>query len=253
MSMKQINYCNLKDWDYYKDDKNALRNLAEHGFFVDEILALKDPRLTLQVVIYGHASKYYNQLKDREFEDVRYVLAHAGLFPDHFINDESDRIRGVVIGQNPKYLDQFIYQDNTETKSDFPHIYEGLRMVLGREVSPNHDYLRTFITTPLPLSESREFAYIQVVGRDYLQPFISKLASYSYNMPKNQSIYEAYKAHNPAYAQTLTCFQIGAIQYVEKYQEITSEEFFHKILTYQPTTIFEKSDMLDELSGTLIY
>lgn len=252
MSMKQINYCNLKDWDYYKDDKNALRDLAEHGFFVDEILALKDPWLTLQVVRYGHASKYYTKLKDNEFEEVRYVLAHAGLFLEHFINDKSDRIRGVVIGQNPKYLNRFIYQNNTETKSDFPHIYEGLRMVLGSEVSPNQDYLRTFITTPFLLSESQEFAYIQVVGRDYLKAFTSKLASYSYNMPKNQSVYEAYKANNPAYAQTLTSFQIGAIQYVEKYQEITSEEFFNKILTYQPTTTFEKSDMLDELRGTLI-
>ena len=252
MSMKRINYCNLKDWEYYKNDKKALMDLAEHGFFVDEILALKDPRLTLQVVIYGHASNYYNTLKDSEFEDVRYVLAHAGLFPEHFINDESDRIRGVVIGQNPKYLDRFIDQDNTETKSDFPHIYEGLRRLLGCEVSPNQDYLRTFIATPLLLSESYKCAYLQFVGYDYLKAFTSKLASYSYKMPKNQSVYEAYKANNPAYAQTLTSFQIGAIQYVEKYQEITSEEFFNKILTYQPTNIFRKEEMMNELRGTLI-
>lgn len=250
--MKQINYCNLKDWDYYKDDKIAVRDLAEHGFFVDEILALKDPHLTFQVVYYGHGSKYYNKLKDSEFEDVRYVLAHAGLFPEHFINDESDRIRGVVIGQNPKYIKRFIYQDNTETKSDFPHIYEGLRIALGSDVSPNKDYLKAFLTKPLLLSESREFGYIQFVGRDYLQPFISKLASYSYSMPKNQSVYEAYKANNPAYAQTLTCFQIGAIQRVEKYQEITSKELFNKIITYQPTDIFRKEDMMKELCDILI-
>lgn len=252
MSMKQINYCNLKDWEYYKDDKKALMDLAEHGFFVDEILALKDPRLTDQVVYYGHASKYYKKLKNSEFESVRYLIARAGLFPEHFIYDESNRIQGIVISQNPQYVEQFIYQDNTETQTDFPHIYDGIRIALGSAVSPNKDYLKAFITKPITLTESNKDAYLQFVGYDYLKAFTSKLASYSYNMPKNQSVYEAYKAKNPAYAQTLTSFQIGAIQYVEKYQEITSEEFFNKILTYQPTDIFEKEDMMDKLNGSHI-
>ncbi|RKV96960.1 MAG: hypothetical protein D8H99_23225 [Streptococcus sp.] len=252
MSMKEITYYNLKEWDYYKNDKKALMDLAEHGFFIDEILALKDPQLTENVVYYGHASKYYTKLKDSEFEPVRYIIARTGFFPEHFINDKSDRIRGIVIGQNPKYLEQFIYQDNTETQTDFPYIYEGIRMALGNVVSPNKEYLKAFLTKPLSLTESNEFAYIQFVGRDYLKAFTSKLASYSYSMPKNQSVYEAYKANNPAYAQTLTSFQVGAIQYVEKYQEITSEEFFNKILTYQPTDIFEKENMMDELNGSHI-
>lgn len=247
MSMKEITYYNLKEWDYYKNDKKALMDLAEHGFFIDEILALKDPQLTLQIVYYGHGSKYYKTLKDSEFEPVRYFIARAGLFPEHFIDDESDRIRGIVIGQNPKYIERFIYQDNTETKQELPHIYDGIRIALGSDVSPNQDYLKAFLTKPLSLTESKEFSYIQFVGRDYLKAFTSKLTSYSYNMPKNQSVYEAYKVNNPAYAQTLTSFQIGAIQYVEKYQEITSEEFFNTILTYQPTNIFEMDKMMGEL------
>ena len=85
--MKEITYYNLKEWDYYKNDKKALMDLAEHGFFIDEILALKDPQLTLQIVYYGHGSKYYKTLKDSEFEPVRYFIGCAGLFEKNDFED----------------------------------------------------------------------------------------------------------------------------------------------------------------------
>lgn len=60
------------------------------------------------VIIRGAQQEKYDEWKNHECEHVRETLAECGYFPEHFINDESPRVRISVLYKHKEYLLQFL-------------------------------------------------------------------------------------------------------------------------------------------------
>lgn len=55
--------------------------MAKHGLYINELIALNDPRLLIELIQHGHAQEHYDSWKTHKDGEVRRVLAYAGYFP----------------------------------------------------------------------------------------------------------------------------------------------------------------------------
>lgn len=86
--------------------------MAKHGLYIDELIALNDPRLLIELIRHSHAEEHYDAWKTHKDGDVRRTLAYAGYFPHHFIQDKNKRVREAVLTKHPEYCGVLLKRSN---------------------------------------------------------------------------------------------------------------------------------------------
>lgn len=62
----------------------------------------------IDAIIFNKEKEKYEEWKNHEHESIRETLAKYGYFPEHFINDESPRVRISILYKHEEYLLQFL-------------------------------------------------------------------------------------------------------------------------------------------------
>lgn len=115
--------------------------MAKHGLYIDELIALNDPRLIIELIRYGHAQEHYDSWKTHKDGEVRQALAKAGYFPHHFIQDKNKGVREAVLTKHTEYCGVLLKRSN-----------EGHWKYIAQTIDENWtlDDIKTFLDTPIP-------------------------------------------------------------------------------------------------------
>lgn len=115
--------------------------MAKHGLYIDELIALNDPRLIIELIQHGRAQEHYDEWKNHKDGEVRQALAKAGYFPHHFIQDKNKRVREAVLTKHPEYCGVLLKRSN-----------EGHWKYIAQTIDETWslDDIKTFLDAPIP-------------------------------------------------------------------------------------------------------
>ena len=83
--------------------KNHLHSMAAKGICIDELVALRDEDLTLEIIMNGHGQKYHEDWAKTGNESVQFALAIMDFCPEILINSPDFDVRLEVAKQHPEY------------------------------------------------------------------------------------------------------------------------------------------------------
>lgn len=115
--------------------------MAKHGLYVDELIALNDPRLLIELIRHSHAQEHYDAWKTHKDGEVRQALAKAGYFPHHFIRDKNKGVREAVLTKHPEYCGVLLNRSN---RGHWEHIAQ----MIDKNWSLKD--IKTFLDAPIP-------------------------------------------------------------------------------------------------------
>lgn len=170
--------------------------MAKHGLYVDELIALNDPRLLIELIRHGHAEEHYDPWKTHKDGHVRRTLAYAGYFPHHFIQDKNKRVREAVLNKHPEYCGALLKRSNTS----------------------HWKYITQTIDENWELKDIKTFLDAQVPNGAY-SPRLTPIRTYyqaGITVPtlieKTMSPAQLFKSESPLWAQGLTIYRIQEVQ-----------------------------------------
>lgn len=170
--------------------------MAKHGLYIDELIALNDPRLLIELIRYGHAQEHYDAWKTHKDGDVRRTLAYAGYFPHHFIQDKNKRVREAVLNKHPEYCGVLLNRSN---RSHWEHIAQ----MIDENWSLND--IKTFLDAPIP-----EGAYSSRLTA--IRAYYQAGTTVPTLMEKTMSPAQLFKSESPLWAHGQTIYRIQETQ-----------------------------------------
>lgn len=131
-------------------NKRERIQMASKGENIEELIALNEPEVLIELIKKGYAKEHYDEWKTHEHGNVRYALACMGLFPEIFINDKNPKIREAVVRHHNEYCGQLLARNKKRhwefvcaiinTKTDLKYVKEFLDAKVPKAV--NKDKLR---------------------------------------------------------------------------------------------------------------
>lgn len=174
--------------------------MAKHGLYVNELIALNDPRLLIELIQHGHAEEHYDEWKMHKDGEVRRTLAYASYFPNHFIQDKNKRVQKAVLNKHPEYCGVLLNRSN---KSHWEHIAQ----IIDENWSLKD--IKTFLDAPIP-----DGAYSPRLTpiRTYYQAGITVPTL----IEKTMSPVQLFKSGSPLWANGQTIYRIQEVQNLYK-------------------------------------
>lgn len=176
--------------------------MAKHGLYIDELIALNDPRLIIELIQHGHAQEHYDTWKTHKDGNVRKTLAYAGYFPHHFIQDKNKGVREAVLNKHPEYCGVLLKRSNTNH-------WKYIVQIIDENWSLND--IKTFLNTPIP---SGTYNSRLVSIRTYYHARTTAPTT----IEKTMSPAQLFKSENALWAHGQTIYRIQEVQ--ELYNQI---------------------------------
>lgn len=106
----------LIDVDYYVETgTNEIHaELIRNGLGIEQLSTTDGIEPIIELIRGGYAKERYDELKDHTDSRVRIALAEKGFYPEIFVNDKHDGVRGTVVVAHPEYFEQIIPNANTK-------------------------------------------------------------------------------------------------------------------------------------------
>ena len=142
----------------------------------------------------GTNQTYYEQWKNHESDDVRYELASAGYFPEHFITDDCVEIRTIVLFKHPEYLSIL------KEKNDFNSAHMSMHDYLCEQTQIDSDIIKDHIKF---LSQFKECDNTKAAFEIKLKAMEASNDDYSKMTPQ-----QLYDAKLPYWAKPLSLYRI---------------------------------------------
>lgn len=176
--------------------------MAKHGLYIDELIALNDPRLIIELIQYSHAQEQYDSWKTHKDGEVRQALAKAGYFPHHFIQDKNKHVREAVLIKHPEYCGVLLKRSN---EGHWKYILQTI----------NEDWalsdIKTFLDAPIP---NNSYSPRITPIRTYYQARVTVPTT----IEKTMSPAQLFKSGNPLWAHNQNIYRIQQVQ--ELYNQI---------------------------------
>ena len=104
---KHMDRGDIVDYSYYLQNpskyKDHLHSMAAKGICIDELVALRDEDLTLEIIMNGHGQEYHEDWAKTGNESVQFALAVMDFCPEILINSPDFDVRLEVAKQHPEY------------------------------------------------------------------------------------------------------------------------------------------------------
>lgn len=170
--------------------------MAKHGLYIDELIALNDPRLIIELIQYCHAQEHYDAWKTHKDGEVRQALAKAGYFPHHFIQDKNKQVREAVLTKHPEYCGVLLKRSN-----------EGHWKYIAQTIDENWalEDIKTFLDAPIP---NGTYNPRLVPIRTYYQARVAVPTT----IEKTMSPAQLFKNENPLWAHGQKIYRIQEVQ-----------------------------------------
>ena len=202
--------------------KNQRMNMATRGENVEALVELNEPDVISELITRGHAQNHYDEWKTHEHGYVRYALAHAGYYPETFINDKNPSVREEVVRWHPEYREQLLSRNK---KRHWEFICE--------LINENTDlaYIKSFLDAKVP----------KAVNRGKLKAIRTLYAvrtTEPTTVEKTMIPAQLFQANSPFWAENLELWHIEEIQTL--YALVQPEAFFqHFNDLINPDTYYE--------------
>ena len=104
---KHMNRGDIVDYSPYLQNpskyKDHLHSMAANGVCVDELVALHDEDLTLEIIMNGYGQEYYEEWAKTRNEFIQFAMALMDFCPEILINSPYVEVRFEVAKQHPEY------------------------------------------------------------------------------------------------------------------------------------------------------
>lgn len=180
--------------------------MAKHGLYVDELIALNDPRLLIELIRHGHAQEHYDAWKTHKDGEVRKALATAGYFPNHFIQDKNKWVREAVLIKHPEYYDVLLKRSNTSH-------WKYIAQIIDENWSLKD--IKTFLDAPIPRG-----AYNTRL--DPIHTYYQAGTTVPTLIEKTMTPAQLFKSESPLWAHGQTIYYIQQVQ--ELYDRIKHDK-----------------------------
>lgn len=174
--------------------------MAKHGLYIDELIALNDPRLLIELIQHGRAQEHYDAWKTHKDGEVRRALAYAGYFPNHFIQDKNKRVQKAVLNKHPEYCGVLLNRSN---RSHWEHI--------AQMIDENWSLkdIKTFLDAPIP-----DGAYSSRLTP--IRTYYQAQTAVPTLIEKTMSPAQLFKSESPLWANEQAIYRIQEVQNLYK-------------------------------------
>lgn len=209
--------------------KNERIDMASRGENVEALVELNEPEVISELITRGHACEHYDEWKIHEHGYVRYALAHAGYYPETFINDKNPSVREEVVRWHPEYREELLARNK---KRHWEFVCELINE--NTELA----YIKSFLDAKVP----------KAVNRGKLKAIRTMYAvrkTEPTTVEKTMTPAQLFQANSPFWAENLELWHIEKIQTL--YTLVQPDAFFQYFNELiDPSTYYERAWQLSK-------
>jgi hypothetical protein len=194
--------------------KDHLHSMAAKGICIDELVALHDEDLILEIIMNGHGQKYHEDLAKTENESVQFAMAVMDFCPEIMINSPNFDVRLEVAKQHPEYTS--LVMDKVVDESSEWYAIQQLFMT---QKYPDPQLLKRFFQYDKPCG----------VNLDILKSKRKVSLITPNDTEETMTDYQLFQSGNILWKRHISGYGIWSIKYAQKQlrnnHQLTQEDF----------------------------
>jgi hypothetical protein len=191
-----------------------LHSMAANGVCVDELVALDDEDLTVEIIMNGYGQKYYEDWAKTDNQIIQFAMALMDCCPEILINSPYGEVRLEVAKQHPEYT-SLVMDKVVNEKSEW---YD-LQQLFMTQKSPDPQLLKRFFRYKKPGGNN-----LDILKSKYKVSFMISNAA-----EETITDYQLFQAGNVLWKRNISGYGIWSIKYAQKQlkknHQLTQEDF----------------------------
>lgn len=194
--------------------KDHLHSMAAKGVCIDELVALHDEDLTLEIIMNGHGQKYHEDWAKVGNESVQFAMAVMDFCPEIMINSLDFDVRLEVAKQHPEYTS--LVMDKVVDESSE---YYAIQQLFMTQKYPDPQLLKRFFRYDKPCG----------VNLDILKSKRKVSLMPPNAAEETMTDYQLFQSGNVLWKRSISGYGIWSIKYAQKQlknnHQLTQEDF----------------------------
>lgn len=194
--------------------KNHLHSMAAKGICIDELVALRDEDLTLEIIMNGHGQEYHEDWAKTGNEVIQFAMAVMDFCPDIMINSPDFDVRLEVAKQHPEYTG-LVMDKVVNEKSEWYNVQQ----LFMTQKSPDPQLLKRFFRYKKPGGNN-----LDILKSKYKVSLMTPNA-----VEETMTDYQLFQAGKALWKRNISGYGIWSIKYAQKQlkknHQLTQEDF----------------------------
>lgn len=194
--------------------KDHLHSMAVNGVCVDELVALHDEDLTLEIIMNGYGQEYYEDWVKADNQIIQFAMALMDCCPEILINSPNVEVRLEVAKQHPEYTG-LIMDKVVDEKSEWYAIQQLFMM----QKHPDPQLLKRFFRYKKPGGNN-----LDILKSKYKVSLMKPNA-----VEETMTDYQLFQSGNVLWKRNISGYGIWSIKYAQKQlndnYQLTQEDF----------------------------
>lgn len=194
--------------------KDHLHSMAVNGVCVDELVALHDEDLTLEIIMNGYGQEYYEDLVKADNQIIQFAMALMDCCSEILINSPNVEVRLEVAKQHPEYTG-LIMDKVVDEKSEWYAIQQLFMM----QKCPDPQLLKRFFRYKKPGGNN-----LDILKSKYKVSLMIPNAA-----EETMTDYQLFQVGNVFWKRNISGYGIWSIKYAQKQLknnlQLTQEDF----------------------------
>jgi hypothetical protein len=237
---KHMNRGDIVDYSLYLQNpskyEDHLHSMATNGVCVDELVALHDEDLTLEIIMNGYGQKYYEEWAKTGNQIIQFAMALMDCCPEILINSPYGEVRLEVAKEHPEYT-SLVMDKVVNEKSEW---YE-LQQLFMTQKYPDPQLLKRFFRYKKPGGNN-----LDILKSKYKVSLMTPNAA-----EETMTDYQLFQSGNVLWKRNISGYGIWSIKYAQKQlkknHQLTQEDFDY-LKGQKKRNWFEIDDYLKEQS-----
>ena len=194
--------------------KDHLHSMAAKGICIDELVALHDEDLTLEIIMNGHGQEYHEDWAKTGNEVIQFAMAVMDFCPDIMINSPDFDVRLEVAKQHPEYTG-LVMDKVVNEKSEWYNVQQ----LFMTQKSPDPQLLKRFFRYKKPGGNN-----LDILKSKYKVSLMTPNA-----VEETMTDYQLFQAGKALWKRNISGYGIWSIKYAQKQlkknHQLTQEDF----------------------------
>ena len=215
---EHMNRGDIVDYSPYLQNPNKynehLQSMAAKGICTNELVALNDEDLLLEMIMNGHAQEYYDKWAQTGSQIVQFAIAVMDCCPDISINFPDYSIRFEVVKNHPEYMQLMMDKVTNEKREWYP-----IKELFMLQKHPDPQLLKRFFRYERPGGNN-----LDILKSKYKVSFMTPNAT-----EEAMTDYQLFQSGNVLWKRNVSGHGIESIKYAQKKlngkHQLTQEDF----------------------------
>ena len=216
--------------------KDHLHSMATKGICIDELVALHDEDLTLEIIMNGHGQEYHEEWAKTENEVIPYAMAVMDFCPEILINSPDFDVRLEVAKQHPEYTSLVMNKVVDESSE-----WYGIQQLFMTQKHPELQLLKRFFRYERPGGNN-----LDILKSKYKVSLMRPNTT-----EETMTDYQLFQSGNVFWKRNISGYGIWSIKYAQKQlkknHQLTQEDFDY-LKEQKERNWYEIDDYLKEQS-----